>query len=154
MGRLFGLALVALLILGGCGKDVTPRADDAADVDPQADPRLAAADGAEVIQLSGARDQEHVVPPRLEITSGSWVEFVSLDRRVHTVSFVLDSLTPEIYRYLRDTGQLSAPPLLERGSRFLVDFREAPLGRYVFSSTSHGEPVYGSVTVRESPKNQ
>jgi plastocyanin len=104
---------------------------------------------AQVVQLTGGRDVEHVVPPHLEIELGEWVQFVSLDRRVHTVSFVPDSLSPEALVYLADTDQLDGPPLLMRGSRFLVDFRDAPSGRYVFSSTSHGDPVFGSITVGE-----
>jgi plastocyanin len=152
--RLLGSFTVVFLVLAGCGNDVPSRDEDTAGADDGRDPRFAVADGAEVIQLSGARDQEHVVPPRIEIVSGSWVEFVTLDRRVHTVTFIVDSLSADAYRFLRDTGQLAAPPLLERGSRFLVDFREAPPGRYVFSSTSHGEPVYGSVTVLEAQTNR
>ncbi len=105
---------------------------------------------AQVIHLSGGRDIEHIVPPHLEIELGEWVQFVSLDRRVHAVSFVPDSLSPEAFAYLADTGQLEGPPLLALGNRFLVDFREAPAGRYVFSSTSHGDPVFGSITVREA----
>ena len=92
---------------------------------------------------------EHIVPPHLEIETGEWVQFVTLDRRVHTLSFVPDSLSLEALEYLTDTGQLEGPPLLALGSRFLVDFRDAPAGRYVFSSESHGDPVFGSVTVRE-----
>ena len=62
-----------------------------------------------------------------------------------------DSLSPEGREYLQSTGQMNSPPLLERGTSFFVDFREAPEGRYVYSSRSHGEPAYGSVTVgRES----
>ena len=80
---------------------------------------------------------------------GSGFQFVTLDPRVHTVSFVPDSLSPEAFEYLADTGQLQGPPLLARGNRFLVDFRNAPAGRYVFSSASHGDPVFGSITVRE-----
>ena len=106
---------------------------------------------AQVVQLSGGRDVEHVVPPHLDIARGEWVQFVTLDRRVHMVSFVPDSLSPEALEYLSDTGQIEGPPLLQQGSRFLVDFREAPAGRYVFSSVSHGDPVFGSVTVRELP---
>ena len=103
---------------------------------------------AEVVHLSGGRDVEHIVPPHVEIWVGEWVQFVTLDRRVHTLSFVSDSLSPAALAYLADTGQLEGPPLLERGSRFFVDFRKAPEARYVFSSASHGEPVFGSVTVR------
>ncbi len=104
-----------------------------------------------VIHLGGGRDQEHVLPLAIEIGTGEWVEFITLDRRVHTLSFVADSLSDRGREYLLATGQVHSPPLLERGTRFFVDFREAPEGRYVFTSRSHGEPVYGSVTVgRES----
>lgn len=105
-------------------------------------------DVAQVIQLGGGRDREHVLPLTTKVSVGDWVEFVTLDRRVHTLSFVVDSLTSGATAYLRATGQLHSPPLLERGSRFLVDFGEAPAGRYVFSSRSHGAPVFGSITVR------
>lgn len=143
VGILIRLFTVALLVLTGCGNNVDPQTDSPFDV----------VEEAEVIRLFGVRDQEHVVPSHLEITSGSWVEFVNLDRRIHTISFVRDSLSPEVYRHLLDTGQLIAPPLLERRSHFLMDFKGAPPGRYVFSSTSHGEAVYGSVTVRRPQAN-
>ena len=131
----------------GCG--IEPKAAPELVEEASTDPLSQIAAVAQVVQLSGGRDVEHIVPPHLEIEVGEWVQFVTLDRRVHTVSFVPDSLSPEALEYLTDTGQLQGPPLLARGSRFLVDFREAPLGRYVFSSASHGDPVFGSVTVRE-----
>ena len=133
----------------GCGIEpkAIPEPVEEADTGPYAE--IVAT--AQVVQLSGGRDVEHVVPPHLDISTGEWVQFVTLDRRVHLVSFVPDSLSPEALEYLADTGQLEGPPLLQQGSRFLVDFREAPAGRYVFSSVSHGDPVFGSVTVRELP---
>jgi hypothetical protein len=133
----------------GCGIEpkMIPEPVEEADTGPYAD--IVAI--AQVVQLSGGRDLEHIVPPHLDIATGEWVQFVTLDRRVHVVSFVSDSLSPEALEYLADTGQLEGPPLLQQGSRFLVDFRKAPAGRYVFSSVSHGDPVFGSVTVRELP---
>ena len=146
MGRWIG-ALACLAVVVGCGIETkaTPGEVEDASTDPHSE--IAAA--AQVVHLSGGRDVEHVVPPHLEIELGQWVQFVSLDRRVHTVSFLPDSLSPEALSYLADTGQLESPPLLVQGSRILVDFREAPAGRYVFTSTSHGDPVFGSITVRE-----
>ena len=138
---------LACLVVVACG--IEPKATPEAVVDANTDPYSEIAATAQTIQLSGGRDVEHVVPPHLEIEMGEWVQFVTLDRRVHTVSFVRDSLSPEGLEYLVDTGQLEGPPLLARGSRFLVDFRDAPTGRYVFSSASHGDPVFGSVIVRE-----
>ena len=138
---------LACLAVVGCGIETKAPVEEVAE--ESTDPYSEIAAVAQVVQLSGGRDVEHVVPPHLEIAPGEWVQFVSLDRRVHTVSFVPDSLSPEALVYLADTGQLEGPPLLTRGSRFLVDFRTAPAGRYVFSSASHGDPVFGSVTVRE-----
>ena len=141
------IGALACLTAVGCGIETkTPPVEVE---DASTDPHSEIAAVARVVQLSGGRDVEHVVPPHLEIELGQWVQFVSLDRRVHTLSFVRDSLSPEALVYLADTGQLESPPLLARGNRFLVDFREAPTGRYVFSSTSHGDPVFGSITVRE-----
>ncbi len=140
------IGALACLAVVGCGiEPKTPQVVEDATSDPHAE--IAAV--AQVVQLSGGRDVEHIVPPHLEIETGEWVQFVTLDRRVHTLSFVPDSLSLEALEYLTDTGQLEGPPLLALGSRFLVDFRDAPAGRYVFSSESHGDPVFGSVTVRE-----
>ncbi len=140
------IGTLACLAVVGCGiEPKTPQVVEDATSDPHAE--IAAV--AQVVQLSGGRDVEHIVPPHLEIETGEWVQFVTLDRRVHTLSFVPDSLSLEALAYLTDTGQLEGPPLLALGSRFLVDFRDAPAGRYVFSSESHGDPVFGSVTVRE-----
>jgi plastocyanin len=141
------IGALTCLVVVGCG--IEPKAPPEAVEEATTDPYSEIAAVAQVVQLSGGRDVEHVVPPHLEIETGEWVQFVTLDRRVHTVSFVPDSLSPEAFAYLADTGQLEGPPLLTRGSRFLVDFRDAPAGRYVFSSSSHGDPVFGSVTIRE-----
>ncbi len=141
------IGVIACLAVVGCG--IEPKATPDPGEETSTDPYFEIIATAQVVQLSGGRDVEHVVPPHLEIAKGEWVQFLTLDRRVHTVSFVPDSISPDALEYLADTGQLEGPPLLARGSRFLVDFREAPTGRYVFQSVSHGGPVFGSVTVRE-----
>lgn len=146
MSRLLRFSTVGLLALAGCAVEAETRSDGtAATVAESPFPVVVAS---QIIQLGGARDQEHVLPLSLEISRGEWVEFVTLDRRVHTVSFVADSLSGDALQYMLATGQADGPPMLERGTRFFVDFRQAPAGRYVFASRSHGEPVYGSVTVR------
>jgi hypothetical protein len=133
------------LAVAGCGiEPKIPQIIEEASTDPHSE----IASKAQVVQLSGGRDVEHIVPPHLEIDVGEWVQFITLDRRVHMLSFIPDSISTEAFEYLEDTRQLEGPPLLARGSRFLVDFRKAPAGRYVFSSESHGDPVFGSVTVR------
>lgn len=141
------LPLVALLVLAGCSAEAETRAGESDDPAVQ-DRSLPGVEIAQTIQLGGGRDQEHVLPLSTGVSVGQWVEFVTLDRRVHTLSFVADSLTAEAKAYLEVSGQMHSPPLLERGTRFLVDFRDAPPGRYVFSSRSHGAPVFGSITVQ------
>ena len=138
--------LLALVVLVGCGVEAEAGREDEAGA-PEGS-WLALAEGAQRIQLGGGRDVEHVLPTAVEIAVGGLVEFVTIDRHVHTLTFVVDSLSPEAHQFLVDTRQLLGPPLLERGSRLLVDFSGAPPGRYVFSSRSHGDPAYGSVTVR------
>ena len=80
------LGVLACLAVVGCGIETKTLFElsvgDISDLHSE----IAAA--AQVVQLSGGRDVEHVVPPHLEIELGEWVQFVSLDRRVHTVSFV------------------------------------------------------------------
>ena len=125
------------MILGGCGVEAETRSKEAADAAESPFPVVVAT---QVIQLGGGRDQEHVLPLTLEISGGEWVEFVTLDHRVHTLSFVADSLSPEAHEFLLATGQLHGPPLLVRGTRLFVDFREAPEGRYVFFEQQSRRP--------------
>jgi hypothetical protein len=146
------IGAITCLVVVGCG--IEPRTLPDPVEEASTDPYSEIVAIAQVVQLSGGRDVEHIVPPHVEIEMGKWVQFLTLDRRVHMVSFVPDSLSPKALEYLVDTGQLKGPPLLARGSRFLVDFRDAPSGRYVFSSVSHGDPVFGSVTVREPPADR
>jgi plastocyanin len=99
------------------------------------------------IALGGARDMDHVVPTLTTAEPGDVVEFQTVDGRVHTLSFAVDSITRPVRAFLEETRQLSSPPLLDRGSRFLVDLTGAPVGRYVFRTRTSGPPVYGAIVV-------
>lgn len=99
------------------------------------------------IALGGARDIDHVVPMNTTVAVGDVIEFQTVDGRVHTLDFEIDSITGPIRAFLEETRQLSSPPLLDRGSRFLVDLTGAPVGRYVFRTRTSGAPVYGSIVV-------
>ncbi len=101
----------------------------------------------ERVSLGGAREQEHVVPPTVLVESGTVVEFYTVDRRVHSIAFMEDSLTVSARRFLEEKGQLSSPPLVERGSRFVVDFTDAPPGRYPYLSHGQGESARGVIVV-------
>lgn len=99
------------------------------------------------ITLGGRGAEEHVVPTLVRANPGDAVEFQSVDHRVHTVEFLSDSLSPDGLAFLRETGQLSGPPLVSRGSHFLVRFDDAPPGRYPFLSEAHGGRARGAVVV-------
>ena len=92
------LGALTCLVVMGCG--IEPKTPSEAVEEASTDPHSEIAAGAQVVQLSGGRDLEHVVPPHLEIERGEWVQFITLDHRVHTVSFVPDSLSPEAFEYL------------------------------------------------------
>jgi plastocyanin len=97
--------------------------------------------------LGGAGADEHVVPTRIRILPGDLVQFVTLDHRVHRVVFGAEALTPESSTFLRETGQDASPPLLERGSRFVVFFEKAPSGLYPFVSHGSGGSASGIIEV-------
>jgi plastocyanin len=99
------------------------------------------------IVLGGQGRREHLVPTRLEIPQGAIVEIVTVDRRVHTVTFLRDSLSSEAAAFLTETNQMQSPPLLEQGSRFVISFRGAPPGRYPFVSEGHGGTASGIIVV-------
>ncbi len=100
-----------------------------------------------VIWLGGARDKEHILPGQVDLYKGESVRIVSLDHRVHSVSFVRDSLSSEMENFLSETGQLILAPLLIQGSCLSLHFHGAPAGDYVFLSRSHGQPVFGKIII-------
>ena len=106
----------------------------------------------ERVTLGGARAREHVFPLTLLVEPGTVVEFYTVDRRVHSITFIEDSLALSARTFLGDMGQLSSPPLVEQGSRFVVDFMAAPPGRYPYLSHGHGEPARGVIIVNPNPE--
>jgi plastocyanin len=95
---------------------------------------------------------ETVAPAQVVIEPGALVEFYTRDRRVRTVSFQLDGLTPEQASFLRASGQDRSPPLVELDSRFVVSFKDAPAGVYRYTVEGTGSPAFGSVQVQAASK--
>ncbi|MCH7563243.1 MAG: hypothetical protein IH968_05395 [Gemmatimonadetes bacterium] len=139
----------AMLVLGLAACSPQEGADDRAGVDTTLLDSLGIDLNriVERVSLGGARDREHVVPPTVRVESGTVVEFYTVDRRVHSITFMEDSLTLPARRFLEEKGQLSSPPLVERGSRFVVDFMGAPPGRYPYLSHGHGESTRGVIII-------
>ncbi len=99
------------------------------------------------IALGGARDVDRVLPILTTAEPGDVIEFHTVDGRIRMLSFDADSLSASARTFLEETRQLSSPPLIDRGSRFLVDLSDAPEGRYVFRTRTSGPPVFGAIVV-------
>ncbi len=100
------------------------------------------------VQLGGEGAREWVRPDRLEVEPGDVVAFETADWRVHTLAFQTDSLPPAAARFLVQTGQAAAPPLVSLGSRFVVTFADAPEGLYPFRAEAGGGSTDGVIVVR------
>ena len=101
------------------------------------------------VTLTGG-ETEVLDPVETEVPAGAWVEFVTADGRVHEVHFEADSLGAEARAFLERTDQMSSPPLVNEGERFVVSFRDAPQGRYPFRAEGNQGPARGVVVVGPS----
>jgi hypothetical protein len=90
---------------------------------------------------------ERADPAALSIEAGSYVEFFSTDWLVHEILFDTASLTPEQRGFLRSTDQVHSPPLIDRGSRYVLSFVDAPPGRYGFRLEGNGRASLGAIVV-------
>lgn len=101
------------------------------------------------VHLRAVEDQEVASPVQLRVEPGSHVEFVSTDRRVRWIRFELDSLDTAAADFLRAGSQQESAPLVNRESRFVVTFRDAPEGRYPYVVQGNGLPGRGAIVVGE-----
>jgi plastocyanin len=131
----------------GVGSGTESRADAALRDTLGIGPRV----GFHIVALGGSRDSERISPARLEVSEGDVVVFETVDGRVHALEFATDSLSPEVVTFLRETRQLKSPPLMDLGTKFLVDFEDAPDGRYVFRGRTVGDPVYAVILIGVTP---
>lgn len=144
-----GLLAFLLLVLGmtGCGSS----REEIPDAELERARALGLPSGARLyrVTLGGRGAREHVVPTLITVRPGDGVEFFTADHRVHTVTFLPDSLTPAAHVFLESSGQLRSPPLVARGTRFILRFQDAPPGRYPFVSEGHGGTAHGVVVVED-----
>lgn len=99
------------------------------------------------VELSAEGNRETATPSEVRVPPGAFVEFVTIDRRLHTVAFDLDGAPAAGADFLRETRQDASPPLLDLDSRFVVSFVDAPTGRYPYVVEGNGEPMRGVVVV-------
>ncbi len=106
------------------------------------------------VRLFHADGVERFEPDSLVIEPGFWADFRSDDSRPRSVRFQADSVSPAARGFLSQQGDGSSPPLLAAGAHWLVDFSEAPPGRYPFVVEGTGASARGVVVVRlpETPR--
>lgn len=97
--------------------------------------------------IGGARDEEHLVPGALTVSDGEVVILRTIDHRVHTITFLRDSLSAASIAFLARRVGFVIGPLVERGSSVVIDFEGAPSGRYAFVSEGSGGRASGAITV-------
>jgi hypothetical protein len=114
---------------------------------------LTAEDQVHRVMLRKLNQAESLEPAELTIETGAYLEFLTRDRQVRVVSFLLDELAPAQATFLRTTGQDRSPPLVELDSRFVVSFDGAPPGRYPFIVEGSGAPARGAVSVVSGGRN-
>jgi hypothetical protein len=84
------------------------------------------------VQVRGRGASEVSEPERLAIQPGEWVSFQGGDARGHVVRFDTLAIVGAARVWLRETDQVESPPLLTPVARWVVSFRDAPVGTYPF----------------------
>jgi plastocyanin len=142
--RRLASAAVALLLLGACRSepDLTLQPDSVL----QATFGLTPQDRVHRVAVTGG-EIERAEPAALSIEAGAYVEFVSTDWMVHEILFDMSSLTPAQRTFLERTDQVHSPPLIDRGSRYVLSFVDAPPGRYGFRLEGNGRASQGAIVV-------
>jgi len=144
-----GLRLMAVAVLA-CAACASPDSESGADGRLRDELGLTEADRIHTVSLStGVR--ERADPDSILVTPGELVQFVSTDWLVHEVLFELDSLGSEARAFMERRGQSASPPLLQRDSRFVLSFAEAPPGRYPFVLEGNRASGRGVIVVAPPP---
>lgn len=87
------------------------------------------------------------MPDTVRAEVGAAVIFQVADWWVHTVQFVAEEMTPAQIGFLEGRARMLSPPLVERGSRYVVSFTEAPPGSYPFRIDGFGDLARGAVVI-------
>jgi plastocyanin len=90
---------------------------------------------------------ERAEPAALSIEAGSYVQFMTTDWLVHEILFDTTELNPAQRGFLIRTDQMQSPPLIDRGSRYVLSFVDAPPGRYTYRLEGNGTASRGTIVV-------
>lgn len=139
----------ALLALAGCAGESDYQPDELLQGELGLTPR----DRVHRITLTGG-EVEQADPVLLSIEGGAYVEFVTTDWLIHEVIFRADSLREDQWAFLERTDQVASPPLIDRGSRYVLAFHDAPPGRYLYRIEGNRRPGRGVIVVSAPSSRQ
>lgn len=135
--------LASVLVVAGCGQEDSELAPD-----QRLRSRLGLDSGDRVheVTLSGGADGA-ADPAEIHVRPGDYLQFVTADAWIHELRFERDSLAPDALTFMEDLDQMASPPLVSRGSRFVLSFVDAPEGRYPYRVEGNLAPRHGVVVV-------
>lgn len=139
---------VTLCAVGSC--EPPPDADTLPDDLLRAELGLTASDRVHRVELTGG-ERERADPVVISIEPDAHVEFITTDWLIHEVIFEEDSLVGARWDFLERTDQTSSPPLIDKESRYLLSFVDAPTGRYPYRIEGNGAAGTGVIVVTSPP---
>lgn len=142
-----GRLLVALGVVISPGACERPDPSLQPDAVLRAELGLTNSDEVHRVTLTGG-EAERAEPVAVSIAPGAYVEFITADWFVHEVIFERDSLSDDQWAFLERTDQVDSPPLVQRESRYVLAFEDAPPGRYPYSLHGNGMAGRGVILVR------
>jgi hypothetical protein len=86
-------------------------------------------------------------PVDIVVRDGDFVNLVIADRRARTVRFDTAGLTVDARAWAEGAGLFRAPFLADLDARWVLDFEDAPAGRYGYRVIGGGEEGLGVIIV-------
>lgn len=89
------------------------------------------------VHLGVEDGRARIRPDTVRAEPGDIIQFIAGDDRGYAVVFDRALLADTAAAFLERTDQLRGPPLIQRGTRWIVDLSGAPSGRYPFVCLTH-----------------
>jgi plastocyanin len=76
-------------------------------------------------------------PPQVQAKPGDYLRFTTGDSRTHAIVFEVTD--PQLRSFLESKTQLRSPPLVSKGTSWVVALQDAPAGTYGFRCLVHND---------------
>ena len=98
------------------------------------------------IAVGTAQQHRDFEPRQLTAKPGDYLRFTTRDSRSHALVFEVTQPTQRAF--LENSGQLRSPPLVAKGTAWIIALEGAPLGAYPFRCLVHNDA--GQLTVTQA----